>query len=260
MLAEVVTAAEFLATVGALKWLVVSVERTVMTFEVLLSAEATGAESAHERLGRVLGQRLLAATTGGSRAGSWGWLLAVGRGAGVGMLRTTRNRVLRLTGGTLGGDKVRLSSLGRAPTVGAALWAHVGCHRWLGKGKVRVAGGEAKVFVAEAFLGKAERGVLNSGNKTRVNALALIGGRVKIVLDVEFEEWLKSREAVHAHEIGSSDGRLNRSGRCVITLEDLVFLVVTGTQRGQAWERVAWDGQVAWVTNAAIRNDGAWDG
>lgn len=65
VLAEVVAAAELLATVGALERLVVSVKRAVVTLQVLLAAEATRAESADESLGGVLSEGLLAATAGG---------------------------------------------------------------------------------------------------------------------------------------------------------------------------------------------------
>jgi hypothetical protein len=65
VLAEVVTAAELLATVSALEGLVVGVKGAVVTLEVFLATEATRAKSADEGLGRVLGEGLLAATTGG---------------------------------------------------------------------------------------------------------------------------------------------------------------------------------------------------
>jgi len=84
VLAEVVGARELLATVGALERLVVGVERAVVTLEVFLTTEATRAESADEGLGRVLSQRLLAATAGGvatlgrSASGRLGSLRALG--------------------------------------------------------------------------------------------------------------------------------------------------------------------------------------
>jgi len=65
VLAEVIATAELLATVGALEGLVVGVKRAVVTLEVFLATEATGAKSADEGLGRVLSEGLLAATTGG---------------------------------------------------------------------------------------------------------------------------------------------------------------------------------------------------
>jgi len=72
VLAEVVTTAELLAAVGALKGLVTRVERAVVTLEVLLSAEATGAESANKSLAGVLGQGLLTSTTSGAGRGAGG--------------------------------------------------------------------------------------------------------------------------------------------------------------------------------------------
>lgn len=68
VLAEVVRAGELLTAVGALEGLVMSVERAVVTLEVFLATEAARAESANEGLGGILGQRLLAATTGGVAA------------------------------------------------------------------------------------------------------------------------------------------------------------------------------------------------
>jgi hypothetical protein len=50
VLGEVVTPGELLTAVGALERLVVSVKRAVVALEVLLTAEATRAESADERL------------------------------------------------------------------------------------------------------------------------------------------------------------------------------------------------------------------
>lgn len=56
VLAEIVRTRELLATVGALERLVVSVERAVVPLEVLLTTEATAAESADEGLGRVVSE------------------------------------------------------------------------------------------------------------------------------------------------------------------------------------------------------------
>ena len=70
VLAEVVAAAELLATVGALERLVMSVERTVVALEVFLATEATGAESADKGLGGILSQRLLATAAGGRGRGA----------------------------------------------------------------------------------------------------------------------------------------------------------------------------------------------
>ena len=100
VLGEVVRAGELLAAVGALKGLLVSVERAVVALEVFLAAEATRAESADEGLGRVLSQGLLAATARGVAAlrrstGSGLRLL----GALAGVLRNLHGRVLRSLGG-----------------------------------------------------------------------------------------------------------------------------------------------------------------
>jgi hypothetical protein len=65
VLGEVVAPGELLTTVGALKGLVVSVERAVVALEVLLAAEAARAESADKRLGGVVGERLLATAAAG---------------------------------------------------------------------------------------------------------------------------------------------------------------------------------------------------
>ena len=73
MLAQVVRSREFLATVGALERLLVSVERPVVTLEMFLASEAAAAERADESLGWIIRQRLLTATArdvGGCR---WCW-------------------------------------------------------------------------------------------------------------------------------------------------------------------------------------------
>lgn len=72
VLSEVVTAGELLATLVALKWLVLGVERAVVTLKVFLTTKATRAQSADEGLRGVLSQRLLAAPAvdrDGSRLG-----------------------------------------------------------------------------------------------------------------------------------------------------------------------------------------------
>lgn len=67
VLGEVVTAREFLSTVVAFERFVAGVEGAVVTFEMFLTAEATVAQGADKRLGRVLGQRLLTSATCGGR-------------------------------------------------------------------------------------------------------------------------------------------------------------------------------------------------
>lgn len=79
VLAEVVAAAELLATVGALKGLLTGVERAVVALEVLLTAEATRAESADKGLARVLGEGLLATAAGG-RGGRRAGTVVIARG------------------------------------------------------------------------------------------------------------------------------------------------------------------------------------
>ena len=69
VLSKIVRARELLTTLIAFKRLVLRVERAIVTLEVLLTAEAARAKSADKSLGRVFGQRLLAATTVG-----WGVL------------------------------------------------------------------------------------------------------------------------------------------------------------------------------------------
>lgn len=62
VLGEVVRARELLATLIALKGLILSVKGAVVTLQVLLSSEAPVTQLADEGLGRVLGQGLLATT------------------------------------------------------------------------------------------------------------------------------------------------------------------------------------------------------
>ena len=50
VLCQVIAARELLATLVALEWLVLGVERAVVTFQVFLTTEATGTKLAHESL------------------------------------------------------------------------------------------------------------------------------------------------------------------------------------------------------------------
>jgi hypothetical protein len=78
VLREVVAAREPLTAVSALEGLVVSVERAVVTLEVFLATEATVAQGANEGLGRVHGERLLAAATAGGSCGRRRGLVGAG--------------------------------------------------------------------------------------------------------------------------------------------------------------------------------------
>lgn len=62
MLCQIVTTGELLATLIALEWLVVCVERAIVAFEVFLTTEATRAKVTNEGLGWIFGQRLFAAS------------------------------------------------------------------------------------------------------------------------------------------------------------------------------------------------------
>lgn len=62
VLGKIVAARELLATLVALKWLVVSVERAIVTLEVFLTTEATRAKGADEGFRRIFGQGLLSTT------------------------------------------------------------------------------------------------------------------------------------------------------------------------------------------------------
>lgn len=65
VLGQVVRARELLAAFVALEWLVLRVERAVVTLEVLLATEAASTEGADEGLGGILGQGLLSTSTVG---------------------------------------------------------------------------------------------------------------------------------------------------------------------------------------------------
>jgi len=56
VLGKVITAGKFLAAVGALKWLLMRVKRAIVTLQVFLATETTGAECADKGLGWVFGQ------------------------------------------------------------------------------------------------------------------------------------------------------------------------------------------------------------
>ena len=86
MLGEVVTSGELFATFVALERLVLGVQRPVVSLQVFLAPEATVAQFAHEGLGGILGQRLLATTAGrrgGQRGGGRGLASIRARGVGV---------------------------------------------------------------------------------------------------------------------------------------------------------------------------------
>ena len=92
MLSQVIASGELLATLVALKGLLLGVERAVVSLEVFLTAESSVAEVTNEGLGRVLSERLLAATAvGGGGQGSRASLRARGS-----------TRVLLGIGGSLG--------------------------------------------------------------------------------------------------------------------------------------------------------------
>ena len=62
VLRQIVTARKLLAAFIALEWLVLGVERAVVSFEMFLAAEATGAKLADKGLRWTLGQRLFASS------------------------------------------------------------------------------------------------------------------------------------------------------------------------------------------------------
>jgi hypothetical protein len=64
VLRQVVAARELLATVSALEWLLMGMERAVVALKMFLATEAARAKSAYKGLGRILSKRLLAATAG----------------------------------------------------------------------------------------------------------------------------------------------------------------------------------------------------
>ena len=78
VLRQVVAARELLAAVSAFEGLVVSVKRAVVALEVLLATEAARAKGADEGLGRILGERLLAAAAAGRSNRCGGSLLRAG--------------------------------------------------------------------------------------------------------------------------------------------------------------------------------------
>lgn len=157
VLAEVVAAAELLATVGALEGLVMSVKRAVVALEVLLATEAAGAKSADEGLGGVLSQRLLATAAGGRGRGARVRVVIARGGARGGRCGSIAGDRLRLVVGRLRCSAV-LRSLDGPLVGGATDRSHVD-DGTRGKGELRLARGEGKVFVTEGSVGEAEAGV-----------------------------------------------------------------------------------------------------
>lgn len=207
VLAEVVRARELLAAVGALKGLVVGVERAVVTLQVFLTTEATRAESADEGLGRVVSQRLLAATAGGVA------VLRRSASSGLGALRVimSRDRNLSSVLGGLGG----LVEVGRSIALLAALALrlHDGSSRVLRDGVLGGSGREAatgKLLITEALLAE-EAIVLDKARghvetltlvAVEVDALVVVGSEAgEVVLNVKLKGKLKGRKTTKVGEL-----------------------------------------------------------
>jgi hypothetical protein len=114
VLREIVTSGELLAALVTFKGLVLSMERPVVSLEVLLASESTVADVADEGLGRILSQGLLSAA-----AVDW-WLRW--RGA---CIRTSTDGVVASIG--LGGAGLAWSGFGVLSLVGALLGLYSAC-------------------------------------------------------------------------------------------------------------------------------------
>lgn len=262
VLTEVVGAGELLATVGALKGLLVGVQGSVVALEVFLTSEAAAAEGAHEGLGGVVGQRLLAAAARHAAAlgrGRRGGLVVVGGG-------------LR---GRVGGGCRRALFLGGRGGLGSVLYVllPVSLALWLavcGGGVLRdgVVGdgwrvrARRKFIVAEALL--AEEAIVleaDGGEALALGAVVLdvVAGvrdhAPEFVFDVELENWLKGWEAGVEARLGGFRN-VDLRGCQFTTLDHQLFELVAAAQgrhRRELDSRRACH-EVSWVAHILLRS------
>lgn len=248
VLRQVVGAGELLATFVALKGLLLGVQRAVVALEVLLSAEATGAELADEGLARVLGQGLLAAAAvGGSSAGRGAVVRCTGRGVavlrgaalgrGASALALALLRVvllLRVRGVGLLGlvDDIHVLLLGALAAVAVGAGGRVGgAGHGIGLRVVFTIGREAVRGGARA--GARAGGVVVAQVDKAVDE-AVLGGEVReVVVDGQAvgHGWCNVAEGGRgAGRVGDCRGCL-RVGECVTTEHKLAFFLVTAARQ-----------------------------
>jgi hypothetical protein len=265
VLGEVVAAGKLLAAIGALKGLLMSVERAVVALEMFLAAEAARAESADEGLGRILSQRLLAATAGDGLIEGWG--IAIIRAGGncivVGS-GSLRGAVVVLAGRFLL-DRIVLGlgllALRRPPGLLGLGESHLRrLHDVLGEfrivGRQETGGDEIVVKVLE-MVGSLAVLLANvrEVDELALNALALVAEVMcvlssdvrqrSVVLGVKFEQRLEGRETVADSEEFLGSGNLEVK---LAPEHQLTRLVVAGAKSGKLREfsrRLIFDSQAA---------------
>lgn len=232
VLSQVVAARELLSALVALERLVLRVQRTIVTLEVLLATEATRAESADEGLRGVLSEGLLATATcnrhmgsrgvrrAGSRSLSLGLVLLLGRllaGRCFSAVAPAGDAGLALDNGSNAvGVAVREGLLDRLARGHTLLDPHVssgvfrvgqqqirGCER-----QARLA--EGLVLVLECMLAE-EFFLLKGGIGSNALSLAAqVVGVSKVDEAVELVVRVQVREAIEGRETG--EGLLSRVG------------------------------------------------
>lgn len=204
VLSEVVAPRELLATLVALKRLLLSVKRAVVALEVLLTAEAAVAKIAHKGLGGILSEGLLTSSAvggSGKRSGSsLGTAGGVGVTGSIGSLCGGLLGVARLGGG---GSNVHDGSSDSLLLDALVLVAVLRLGGRAGKGREL----ESLVLVKrqilvtnEAAVAERDDGRASAGTGT-ANLSRLISSEVdkavhEVVLRLKVGEVLKGREAV----------------------------------------------------------------
>jgi hypothetical protein len=260
VLSEVVTPRELLATLVALKRLLLSVKRAVVTLEVLLATESAVAKVAHKGLGGILSEGLLASpAVGGSgkRSGSsLGTAGRVGVAGSIGSLGGGLLGVARLGGGSSSNvhdgssNSLVLVGLLDALVLVAVLRlasGRAGKSRELEslvliKGQVLVTN---EATVAERDNGRASAGT-GATNISRLLSSEVDKAVHEVVLRLKVREILKSGQAVGDSRVEIK--RLRDSDSLGLNL-DLVNQRELGSQRVDSSAR---DGQVPGIAKVDV--------
>lgn len=283
MLSKVVRARELLTALVAVEWLVMGMQRAVVTLEVLLAAEAAVAQVTGENLGRVLSQRLLAATAVGGDRGSDALSALIILGSG----RLARDSDGRLLGRSIGVLASSLSGSGLS-VVSSRLGIRL---RNSGHGEEAARRG-ALALAGVRRLGALVRGLprveelnlrVGSNRRAGTRAQAQVGrgnargrrelsaqvhqGVDKVVVRLQVRELLKNRQVARdevGRDRGRRDSRRRRRGlslqvEVVINISSRAERGVDGRERGREAALAAADRQVAGIAEVVVlvRRDGA---
>lgn len=252
VLGEVVAAGELLATLVALKGLLLCVEGAVVTLEVFLAAEAAVAQIANKGLGGILSQRLLASTAAGRGSNRRSAVVSGRRGIGLGRDGGSASDI------HLGGSRlldVVFASVGLLLLLVAVAILGGSTDVSTGEGQEgeRVALLEAQLVIKAAVAEGDDRGSSASTGTGRLGgSCALHVDQVaEVILRVEVIQILESGQAV-------GDGRVEVKGGLGV-LDLGVAQVGEGELGSQSRVVASGDGQVAGVAevDVLLRGDGA---